>query len=136
MQKISVPNKVELVEVSPSKATLTVEPCHSGYGTTLGNSLRRIILSSMPGAAVTSMRIKGVLHEFSTVPHVKEDVVEIILNLKQLRLKVYSDEPVRLELKVKGQKIVTGKDFEKNADVEVVNTDFVIFQFTYKTPHP
>ena len=132
MQKITVPNKVELVEHSPSKATLTVEPCHSGYGTTLGNSLRRIILSSMPGAAVTAMRIKGVLHEFSTVPHMKEDVVEIILNLKQLRLKVFTDELVRLELKVKGQKVVTGKDFEKNSDVEVVSKDLQICELTDK----
>lgn len=86
----------------------------------------------MAGAAVTAIRIKGVLHEFSTVPHCKEDVVEIILNLKQLRLKLFTDEPVRLELKVKGNKIVTAGDFEKNSDVEIANPDLKLCELTDK----
>ncbi|MBI3626943.1 DNA-directed RNA polymerase subunit alpha [Candidatus Uhrbacteria bacterium] len=132
MQKISLPTKVELQETSSSKGVLSVEPLNSGYGTTLGNSLRRVMLNSMPGAAVTAMRIKGVLHEFSTIPHVKDDVVEIILNLKQLRMKIFTDEPVKLELKAKGQKVVHAKDFTKNADVEIANGDLVICELTDK----
>lgn len=132
MQKIPLPTKVDWQEESSSRAKLIVEPCFSGYGTTLGNALRRILLSSMPGAATTAIRIKGVLHEFSTIPHVKEDVVEIILNLKQLRMKIFSDEPVKLELKVKGEKIVYAKDFEANAQAEIVNQDLKICEITDK----
>lgn len=132
MQKIPLPNKVELMEESDHKATLIVEPCFAGYGLTLGNAMRRVLLSSMPGAAVTSMRIKGVLHEFSTIPHVKEDVVEIILNLKQLRMKLFTDEPVKLELKVKGDKVIHAKDFEANSQVEIVNKDLKIAEMTDK----
>jgi len=121
MENISLPNKISFEELGGNKYRVVMEPLYPGYGMTVGNSMRRILLSSLPGAAVTSVKIKGVDHEFSTVPNVKEDVVEIILNLKQMRIKVFSDHPVKLELKAKGEKIVTAGDFKKNSDVEIVN---------------
>lgn len=112
---------------------LTIEPLHHGYGTTIGNALRRVMLSSLEGAAVTGVKIKGAQHEFSTVEGVKEDVLQIILNLKQLRLKVHSDEPVTLSLTVEGKAgEITGADIEKNADVEIANPDMVIATITSK----
>jgi DNA-directed RNA polymerase subunit alpha len=126
MEKIPLPNKVSFEELGNNKYQVVMEPLYPGYGVTLGNSLRRILLSSLPGAAVMAVKIKGVDHEFSTVQNVKEDVIEIILNLKQLRMKVHTDEQVRLELKVKGEKAVTGADFKKHADVEIVNPDLHI----------
>src|SRR3989338_1974114 len=101
-----------------TEGQLIVEPCEAGFGTTLGNALRRVLLSSLPGAAGTDVKIKGASYEFSTLPGVKEDVVEILLNLKQSRLKVFSDEPVRLTLKVSGENDVTAGDIEKDAQVE------------------
>lgn len=135
MEDIFLPSKVEFKEDEKDKnrAVLTVEPCHPGYGTTLGNALRRVMLSSLPGAAVTAVRIKGVSHEFSTLPGVKEDVVEIILNLKKLRLKILvGEEPVILVLKVKGEKKVKAKDIEKNPVVEIANPDLEIATLTSK----
>ncbi len=108
----------------------TISPCYPGYGTTLGNALRRVLLSSLPGAAITAVRIKGVDHEFSTIEHVKEDVVDILLNLKKVRLKVYSDEAVQITLTVNGKKKVSAKDFGKNSDVEVISTDCHIATLT------
>ena len=101
-----------------------------GYGTTLGNALRRVLLSSLRGAAVTAVKIKGVTHEFQAIDNVKEDVLEIILNLKSLRMKLFSDEPVVLKLNASGKGVVTAKDIEPNADVEIVNTDFVVATLT------
>lgn len=109
-----------------NRATFAVEPLHPGYGMTLGNSLRRVILSSLGGAAVTAVKIDSVSHEFSTIEGVKEDVVEIILNLKRLRFKVYSDEAQFLMLTKKGKGTVTAADIKTNADVEIVNPDQVI----------
>lgn len=126
MEKIPLPKKVSFQDLGNNKYQVVMEPLYPGYGVTLGNSLRRILLSSLPGAAVVAVKIKGVDHEFSTVPNVKEDVIEIILNLKQLRLKLHGEGPVKLELKVKGEKAVTGADFKKNSDVEVVNPDMHI----------
>ncbi|MEK7075639.1 MAG: DNA-directed RNA polymerase subunit alpha, partial [Patescibacteria group bacterium] len=97
------------------------------------NTLRRVLLSSMPGAAVVAVKMKWVDHEFSTIPNVKEDVVEIILNLKQLRLKVHTEEPVRLTLKVKGEKVVTAADIKETDLVEVVNKDLYIATLDNKT---
>lgn len=114
----------------PNVATLTLEPCYFGYGTTVGNALRRVLLSSLPGAAVTAIKIKGATHEFQAVNNVKEDVLQIILNLKNLRLKSFSDQPIKLHLRVKGEKIVTAADFEPNADVEIINSDLVIASLT------
>lgn len=127
MQNIDIPKKFEVLPgEDPQKASIVIEPCYPGYGTTLGNALRRVLLSSLPGAAVTSVKIKNAPHEFSTLEHVKEDILEIILNLKQLRLKIFSEEPVKLNLKVKGEKEVKAGDIEKNAQVEIVNADLVI----------
>lgn len=126
MEKIPLPNKVSFEGLGDNKYQAIMEPLYPGYGVTIGNSLRRILLSSLPGAAVTAVKIKGVEHEFSTVPNVKEDVIEIILNLKQMRMKVYTDQPVRLELKAKGEKVVTAGDFKKNSEVEIVNPDLHI----------
>lgn len=109
-----------------NKATFAVEPLYSGYGMTLGNSLRRVILSSLGGAAVTAVKIDSVSHEFSTIDGVKEDVVEIILNLKKLRFRVYSDEPQFLTLSASGTGPVTGAQVKTTADVELVNPDQVI----------
>ncbi len=126
MENIPLPKKVSFEDLGNNKYRCVLEPLYPGYGVTLGNSLRRVLLSSLPGAAVVAVKIKGVDHEFSTIPNVKEDVIEIILNLKQLRLKLHSDQPVRMELKVKGEKAVTGADFKKNADIEIVNPDLHI----------
>lgn len=97
--------------------------------------MRRVLLSSLPGAAVTAVKIKGVDHEFSTMPHVKEDMLEIIMNLKALRMKLHAEEPVKIHLSVKGEKVVTAKDFEKNADVEIVNPSMVLATLTDKSAH-
>ena len=133
MEVISLPNKIELKPGSEkNEGILVVEPLHRGYGITLGNALRRVLLSSLSGAAVTAVKIKGVQHEFSTVPHVKEDVLEILLNLKMLRLKLWSDEPVKLTLKVKGEREVTAEDIDKNAEVEIANPEMVIAHLTDK----
>ncbi|HBW73891.1 MAG: DNA-directed RNA polymerase subunit alpha [Candidatus Magasanikbacteria bacterium GW2011_GWA2_45_39] len=122
MQKLLLPSTFSLEETSkPHEGRLVIEPLFRGYGTTLGNALRRVLLSSLPGAAVVAVKIKGVPHEFGTIEHVKEDVVEIILQLKQLRLRVFNDEEVRLHLEVKGERVVTAYDIEPSAEVEIVN---------------
>jgi DNA-directed RNA polymerase subunit alpha len=123
MMEIEKP-KIEIVEVSADNryGKLVWEPLERGFGITLGNSLRRVLLSSLPGAAVTSVKIEGVLHEFSTVPGVREDVTDIILNLKELCLKMHSEEPVTLYLKVSGEADATAADIEASSDVEILNT--------------
>ncbi len=120
--------KIEIVEVNEDNTygKFVVEPLERGYGTTLGNSLRRVLLSSLPGAAVSSINIQGVLHEFSTVPGVLEDVPEIILNIKDIAAKIYSDEPVTLRLEAKGPKVVTAGDIITGPDVEILNKDLYI----------
>jgi DNA-directed RNA polymerase subunit alpha len=122
---------IQLPELKPvteegNKATFAIEPLHSGYGMTLGNSLRRVILSSLGGAAVTAVKIDSVAHEFSTIEGVKEDVVEIILNLKKLRFRIYSDEPQFLMLTASGKGEVTAAQIKTTSDVEIVNPDQVI----------
>lgn len=109
-----------------NKATFAIEPLSPGYGNTLGNALRRVLLSSLVGAAPVGVRIKGVSHEFSTVPGVKEDVVEIILNIKKLRAKLHSDEPQIVKINVKGAKKVTAADIEAPSQVEIINKDLHI----------
>lgn len=118
--------ELKTVREEGNKATFAIEPLYSGYGMTLGNSLRRVILSSLGGAAVTAVKIDSVAHEFSTIEGVKEDVIEIILNLKKLRFKVYSDEPQLITLSASGRGPVTAKSIKGNSNVEVVNTDLVI----------
>ncbi|MDN7243780.1 DNA-directed RNA polymerase subunit alpha [Planococcus sp. N028] len=120
--------KIETIEIdSNSKyGKFVIEPLERGYGTTLGNSLRRILLSSLPGAAVTSIQIDGVLHEFSTVDGVEEDVASIILNIKKLALKIYSDEEKVIEIDIKGDGTVTAADITHDSDVEILNPDLYI----------
>lgn len=133
MENILLPTKLEITPGSkPNEGVFVLEPCFYGYGTTVGNALRRILLSSLPGAAVTAVKIKGAQHEFSTLPYVKEDVLEIILNLKLLRLKMFTDEPVRLSMRVTSEKEVTGEDFEKNSNIEITNPSFHIATLTDK----
>jgi DNA-directed RNA polymerase subunit alpha len=121
---------IECVERDPdgTHAKFVVEPLERGYGTTMGNSLRRVLLSSLPGAAVTSVRIDGVLHEFSTVPGVREDVTDIILNLKQLCMVVRSDEPQVLRIEAEGEGAITAADIKHGPDVEIINRDLHIAQ--------
>jgi DNA-directed RNA polymerase subunit alpha len=123
---IHTPGLVQVDDQSATSSTFVVEPLHSGYGMTLGNSLRRVLLSSISGAAVTSFKIEGVTHEFTTVKGVKEDVVDIMLNLKRIRFRVYGDEPQQVRIVKQGKGAVTAKDIQVNADVEVVNPDQVI----------
>ncbi|MEX2375490.1 MAG: DNA-directed RNA polymerase subunit alpha [Dehalococcoidia bacterium] len=105
---------------------LVAEPLERGYGTTMGNALRRVLLSSLPGAAITSVRIEGVEHEFSTVPGMKEDVTEFLLNLKEVRLRAYADRPARLFLEVSGAGDVTAGQIQATADYEIVNPDQIL----------
>ena len=123
---IHTPGLVAVDDHTATSSTFVIEPLQSGYGMTLGNSLRRVLLSSIAGAGVTSFKIEGATHEFTTVKGVKEDVVAIMLNLKLLRFRVYGDEPQTLRIVKKGKGAVTGKDIQGNADVEVVNTDQLI----------
>jgi DNA-directed RNA polymerase subunit alpha len=115
--------KIEIEVEEEDYIHLVAEPLERGYGTTLGNALRRVLLSSLPGAAITSVRIEGVEHEFSTVPGMKEDVTEFLLNLKEVRLRAYADRPARLFLEVSGEGEVTAGQIQATADYEIVNPD-------------
>jgi DNA-directed RNA polymerase subunit alpha len=123
---IHTPGVVKVDDHSANSATFAIEPLHSGYGMTLGNSLRRVLLSSIAGAAVTAFKVEGATHEFTTLKGVKEDVVDIMLNLKGIRFRVFGDEAQTLRITKKGKGVVTAKDIALNADVEVVNPDHVI----------
>jgi DNA-directed RNA polymerase subunit alpha len=123
---IHTPLLAQIDEHSENSATFVIEPLHTGYGMTLGNSMRRVLLSSIAGAAITSFKIEGASHEFTTLKGVKEDIVDIMLNLKQIRFRVFADEPQQLRIVFKGKGTVTAKDIQVNADVEVVNKDHVI----------
>ena len=123
---IHTPGIVSVDDQGTSSSTFSIEPLHGGYGMTLGNSLRRVLLSSIAGAGITSFKIEGVTHEFTTVPGIKEDVVDIMQNLKGVHFRVYGDEPQNLRIVKKGKGVVTAKDIEVNADVEVVNPEHVI----------
>lgn len=120
--------RIETIEISEDSkfGKFVVEPLERGYGTTLGNSLRRILLSSLPGAAVKNIEIEGVLHEFSAVENVVEDVTTMIMNIKKLALKIYSDEDKTLEIDVKDEGVVTAKDIMHDSDVEILNPDLKI----------
>ncbi len=123
---IHTPGLVKVDNQDKTSATFTIEPLHTGYGMTLGNSLRRVLLSSIAGAAVTSFRIEGAAHEFTTLKGVKEDVVDIMLNLKGVRFKILSGDSHTLRLSKTGSGKITAKDIAKNADVEIVNPDHII----------
>ncbi len=119
--------KVEAEILTQAYGRFVISPLEQGYGVTIGNALRRVLLSSLPGAAVTSIRITDVPHEFSTIPGVREDVIQIILNLKQLRMKLYGDGPARLRLEVAGEGVVTAADIQCPPEVEIVNPDLYLF---------
>lgn len=123
---IHTPGIVHVDEHSTTSATFAVEPLHTGYGMTLGNSLRRVLLSSIAGAAITSFKIEGATHEFTTVKGIKEDIVDIMLNLKGVRFRVFGGEVQNLRIVKKGKGKVTAKDIQVNADVEIVNPDHYI----------
>lgn len=127
-----LPEKPRVIDFKNNVAVIEISGCYPGYGNTLGNSLRRVLLSSLPGAAITVMKIKGVRHEFSTIPYVLDDVIQIMLNLKQIRFKVYAEEPVMITLKVKGEKEVTAKDIKCPSTIEIVNPDVYIATITDK----
>ncbi len=129
---IILPSKPIIVSENEKMGVYEVEGLYPGYGHTLGNSLRRIILSSLPGFAITAVKIDGVAHEFSTIDGVKEDVITIILSLKKVRFKVVGDEAVTLNLKVTGSKEVTAGDITTPGNVEIVNTDHYICNVTDK----
>ena len=127
-QELIKPNKLSVVaENDPErKATLVAEPLERGFGLTLGNALRRILLSSLHGAAVTSLQIDGVLHEFSSIPGVREDVTDIVLNIKGLAVRLHSEGPRRMTLKAEGPGPVTAASLEMGSDIEVMNPELVI----------
>lgn len=118
--------KIETEASSRNYGRFNIGPLESGYGITLGNALRRVLLSSLTGAAVTSIRVSGVHHEFSDIPHVREDMTALILNVKQLRLKLYQNESARLRVEVKGEGPVTAGDLEAPPHVEIVNPDLYL----------
>ncbi len=120
------PALAEIQDLSDNVATFVVKPLEPGYGNTLGNSLRRVLLSSINGAAIVAFKIDGVSHEFTSIEGVKEDVVDIMLNLKNIKFKAHTDSPVELRLEKTGAGIITAKDIHANAEMEVVNPDQII----------
>lgn len=125
-KQIHTPTLSTVTDHSSTSSTFVIEPLHTGYGMTLGNSIRRVLLSSISGAAITAFKIEGVTHEFTAVPGIKEDVVEIMQNLKGISFRVYASEPQTLRIVKKGKGTVTAKDIETNADVEIVNPSHAI----------
>lgn len=130
---IALPSKPRVVSESERSGIYEIDGLYPGYGYTLGNSLRRIILSSLPGAAVTHVKIPGVAHEFSTIEGVKEDVVTILLNIRRIRFKLLTDEPQTIHLSVKGPKTVTAADLKLPGQVEILNPEQHIAEVTSKT---
>jgi len=132
MQTVSLPQKPKYTPIDEKSGVFEIPGCYPGYGMTLGNALRRVLLASLEGAAITSVKINGVSHEFSTLDGVMEDAVQIILNLKKIRFKLHSDEPVKVSLKFKGEGKVTAKEIKCPSNVEVVNKDQIIATVTDK----
>lgn len=129
---VSLPSKPRIVSEEEFKGTYEIDNLYPGYGHTLGNSLRRIILSSLPGSAIISVKIDGVPHEFSTIDGVKEDVINILLNLKKVRIQMLTDEPQTISIEVKGQKIVTAEDIKVPTQVKILNPEQYITEITDK----
>ncbi|MBI2048439.1 MAG: DNA-directed RNA polymerase subunit alpha [Parcubacteria group bacterium] len=129
---VTLPSKPKVIAEEGKSGTFEIDGLHPGYGYTLGNSLRRIILSSLPGAAITQVKIDSVKHEFSTIEGVKEDVVTLLLHLRRVRVRVSSDEPQVLTLKVKGPKTVTAADIEVPGQVELLNPEQYIAEISGK----
>ena len=132
-QIISETVNLKIISETDTAGSFSISGLYPGYGITLANSLRRVLLSSLPGAAVTDIKIKGIDHEFSTLAGIVEDVIEITLNLKKIRLHLFSDEPQTLTLKVKGVKTVTAADIKTNANVVIINPDALIATLTTKS---
>ena len=132
MQMITNPTEVRVTPSGDNAGKVEILGCYPGYGATLGNALRRVLLSSLEGAAIHSVKIKGVSHEFSTIEGVMEDVVQIILNLKQVRFKTHSNENIVVSIKKKGEGAVTAGDIKTTSDIEVVNPELVIATITDK----
>lgn len=129
---IVLPSKPKIIKEEDNKGTYEIDGLYPGYGHTLGNSLRRVILSSLEGSAITSIKIKGVGHEFSALEGVKDDVIMMILNLKKLRIKLLTDEPQTIKLSVKGPSVVTAKDIKIQGQVEIMNPEQYINEVTDK----
>ncbi|MCB1450148.1 MAG: DNA-directed RNA polymerase subunit alpha, partial [Nitratireductor sp.] len=125
-QELIKPNKLEVVSSSPTKSVIVAEPLERGYGLTLGNALRRVLLSSLQGAAVMAVQIDGVLHEFSSIPGVREDVTDIVLNIKEIAIRMESDTPKRMVIRKEGPGAVTAGDIQTVGDVEILNPDHVL----------
>ncbi len=132
MQNISLPLPPKSKELSEIKGVFEIAECYPGYGVTLGNALRRVLLASLEGAAITNVKIKDVAHEFSTIPFVMEDVIQIILNLKKIRFRMHKNDPAKAKLLVKGEKVVTASDIQTASDLEVINKDQIIANLTDK----
>ncbi len=130
---IHLPSKPRVISEEGETGVFEIEGLYPGYGHTLGNSLRRIILSSLPGVAITAVKITGVQHEFSTIDGIKEDVITILLNLKKIRMRFTTDEPQTITLKVKGEKVVTAADLEVPGQVEILTPDQMIATITSKS---
>ncbi len=130
MQSIAIPQKPKFIQLDEKTGRFEIEGCYPGYGTTLGNALRRVLLSSLEGAAITSAKIKGATHEFSTISGVLEDVIQIILNLKQVRFRLYREEPIKVSIKVKGEKEIKASMIKCSSEIEVVNKDAHIATIT------
>ena len=130
--EITLPSKYKIIKSEGNSAVFEIENLYPGYGITIGNALRRVLLSSLKGASVTLVKIKGASHEFSTIPNIIEDVVEIILNLKQVRFLLDGDQPQYATLKVKGERKVTAKDIDAPSQVTVINKDTHIATLTDK----
>lgn len=129
---IQLPEEVKIISKDENKATFEIAPLYPGYGVTIGNSLRRALLSSLKGAAIVSVKIKSVNHEFSTIPGVLEDVMEIIMNLKNIRLRLLTDGPATMSLKAKGEKKVTAEDIKVPSEIQIINLNQHIATLTDK----
>lgn len=129
---LQLPEQIKILNKDGNRATFEISPLMPGYGATIANPLRRVLLSSLEGAAVTSIKIKGVDHEFSSIPGVAEDIIQIILNVKKIRFKLHSEEPIKVILNMKGEKKVVAGDIKVTSDVEVINTDQHIATLTDK----
>lgn len=131
-QYLSETVNIKKVSESDKEGVFEIEGLYAGYGLTLGNALRRVLLSSLPGAAITQFKVKGANHEFSTIEGIKEDIVELGLNLKKVRFRIHADEPQVLILKIKGEKEVLASDIETNAQVDLITNDVHIATLTAK----
>lgn len=129
---VQLPTAIQKIEQLKNYGKFQIEGLYPGYGITIGNALRRVLISSMEGAAVTSFKIEGVQHEFSPIPNAKETALDLMLNLKQLRVKLFSTEPQLLTLEASGEKEVTARDFKKNPLVEILNPDLHLVTLTDK----